>query len=139
MMVCLDSLSAEGIKMQKGRTLRLIIKLLVPMVLLWSLLSFISVVDFSTTTAATMITTADGPALYASKCVICHGKDGAGTSALRAKGQPDLSTAEWQKTHSDEQIATRIREGKGKMPGFGKKLSEEEIKVLVKQVRTLRK
>ena len=95
--------------------------------------------DFSTTTAATIITTADGSALYASKCVICHAKNGVGTPAWRAKGQPDLSTAEWQKTHSDEQIATRIREGKGKMPGFGKKLSDEEIKVLVKHVRTLRR
>ncbi len=125
--------------MQKGRTLRLIIMLLVPMVSLWSPLSYVRAIDFSTTTAATVITTADGPALYASKCVICHGRNGAGTAALRAKGQPDLSTAEWQKTHSDEQIAVRIREGKGKMPGFGKKLSDEEIKALVRQVRTLRR
>ncbi|MCM3870293.1 MAG: cytochrome c [Pyrinomonadaceae bacterium] len=124
--------------MQKTRTLRLIITLLAPLVTL-GLLSVVSAVDFSTTTPATIITTADGPALYASKCVICHGKNGAGTAALRAKGQPDLSTADWQKTHSDEQIAARIREGKGKMPGFAKKLSDEEIKALVKQVRTLRR
>ena len=82
---------------------------------------------------------ADGSALYGSKCAICHGKNGTGTPAWRAKGQPDLSSSEWQKTRTDEQIATRIKAGKGKMPSFGNKLSDEEIAALVKQVRTLRK
>ena len=125
--------------MQKGRTFRLITMLSVPLFSLWSLFSCVGAVDFSTTATATTMTTADGSALYASKCVICHAKTGVGTPAWRAKGQPDLSSSEWQKTHSDEQIAVRIREGKGKMPGFGKKLSDEEIKALVKQVRTLKK
>jgi mono/diheme cytochrome c family protein len=123
--------------MQKGKTIRPVIMLFVPLFLLWSLFSCVSPVDVPTTAAASM--TAAGSALYASKCVICHAKNGAGTPAWRAKGQPDLSDSEWQKTHSDEQIATRIREGKGKMPGFAKKLSDEEIKALVKQVRTLRR
>ena len=82
---------------------------------------------------------ADGPALYGSNCAICHGRNGVGTPAWRAKGQPDLSSANWQNTHSDQQIAERIRSGKGKMPAFGKKLSEEEVTMLVKQVRNLRK
>lgn len=125
--------------MQKGRMIRLIITLFVPLFSWWSLFGFVSAFDFSTTTAATVITTVDGPALYASKCVICHAKNGAGTPAWRAKGQPDLSTAEWQNTHSDEEIATRIRDGKGKMPGFKNKLSDVEIKALVRQVRTLRR
>jgi mono/diheme cytochrome c family protein len=81
----------------------------------------------------------DGSAVYASKCSICHGRNGSGTPAWRAKGQPDLTTAQWQNSHSDEQIAGRIRVGKGKMPPFAKKLSEEEIMALVKQVRTFRK
>jgi len=137
-MICLDLLSAEGVKMHKGRTFRLIIMLGVPVFSIWSLFSCVGALDFLTVTATT-IATSDGPALYASKCVICHGKNGVGTPAWRAKGQPDLSSAEWQKTHSDDQIASRIKEGKGKMPGFGNKLSDEEIKALVKQVRTLRK
>jgi mono/diheme cytochrome c family protein len=81
----------------------------------------------------------DGVALYGSKCAICHGKDGSGTPQWRAKGQPDLSSAEWQKSRSDSQIAERIRLGKGKMPPFGKKLSEEEVMALVKQVRNFRR
>lgn len=82
---------------------------------------------------------ADGAALYGSKCAICHGRNGSGTPQWKAKGQPDLSTAEWQRSHSDSQIAERIRLGKGKMPGFGKKLSEEEVMALVKQVRNFKK
>jgi len=81
----------------------------------------------------------DGAALYGSKCAICHGPNGAGTPAWKSKGQPDLSNAEWQKTHSDAQIAERIKQGKGKMPPFGNKLSEEDVVALVKQVRHFRK
>ncbi|HKE56515.1 MAG TPA: cytochrome c [Pyrinomonadaceae bacterium] len=81
----------------------------------------------------------DGMALYGSKCAICHGKDGSGTAQWRGKGQPDLSSAEWQKSRSDSQIAERIRQGKGKMPPFGKKLSDEEVTALVKQVRNFRR
>ena len=81
----------------------------------------------------------DGAALYGSNCAICHGRNGAGTPAWKSKGQPDLSTAEWQKSHSDAQIAERIKQGKGKMPPFAKKLSEEDVVALVKQVRKFRK
>jgi cytochrome c551 len=81
----------------------------------------------------------NGAALYGSNCAICHGRNGSGTPAWRAKGQPDLSTADWQKSRSDEQIAERIKLGKGKMPGFAKKLSEEEVTALVKQIRSLKK
>ena len=82
---------------------------------------------------------ADGAALFGSNCAICHARNGTGTPAWRATGQPDLSSPDWQKTHSDEQIATRIRDGKGKMPGFRKKFSDEDISALVKQVRALKK
>lgn len=81
----------------------------------------------------------DGAALYGSKCAICHGRNGGGTPAWKSKGQPDLSTAEWQKSHSDAQIAERIKQGKGKMPSFVNKLSEEDVVALVKQVRSFRK
>ena len=129
----------EG-KMQKGQTFRFIIITISVTMFSWCFLfSGTSAVESATTHSMTLTKSADGSALYASKCVICHGKNGAGTAALRSKGQPDLSTAEWQKTHSDEQIAARIRDGKGKMPGFKNKLSDEDINALVRQVRTLRK
>jgi len=139
-MVCLHSPNQRKGKMQQKRRLRLTTRLFVFVVSSWILFIGTGALCFmSTTSQAAFFTTADGSALYGSKCAICHGKNGTGTPAWRAKGQPDLSSSDWQRTRSDEQIATRIREGKGKMPGFGKKLSEEEVVALVKQVRTFRK
>jgi mono/diheme cytochrome c family protein len=83
---------------------------------------------------------ANGAALYGSKCSICHGQNGAGTPAWRAKGQPDLTNSGWQRSRSDEQLAAAIRDGKGKsMPPFKQKLSDEDIVALVQRVRAFAK
>ncbi|HEX8184748.1 MAG TPA: c-type cytochrome [Blastocatellia bacterium] len=83
---------------------------------------------------------ADGATIFGAKCALCHGKDGAGLPNWKAKGQPDLTSAEWQKSHSDEQITGTVREGKGKyMPAFKAKLSDEEIAAVVARVRALGK
>jgi mono/diheme cytochrome c family protein len=82
----------------------------------------------------------DGGALYDSKCALCHGKDGAGLPNWRSLGQPDLTKAEWQKSHTDEQIAESIKNGKGKfMPGFKSKLSEQEIGAVIQRIRAFGK
>src|SRR5262249_1633757 len=57
---------------------------------------------------------ADGATLYNGKCAICHGKDGVGLPNWRDKGQPDFTKPEWQKSRTDEQISTSIKNGKGK-------------------------
>src|ERR1044071_2556105 len=44
---------------------------------------------------------ADGMSIFGAKCALCHGKDGAGLPNWKAKGQPDFTNAEWQKSHSD--------------------------------------
>jgi len=86
------------------------------------------------------ITAADGNAVYASKCAICHGKDGRGTAAWRAKGQPDFSDAKWQKATTDAQITAATKNGKGKsMPAFKAKLTDEEIAAVVARVRAFGK
>jgi mono/diheme cytochrome c family protein len=78
--------------------------------------------------------------LYAKKCASCHGKDGrAKTFKGKFNHARDLSDHEWQDRASDERIFNSIMNGKGKMPGFGKKLSEPEINGLVAYVRSLKK
>ena len=81
---------------------------------------------------------ADGAALFGSKCVLCHGKDGAGLPNWKSKGQPDLTSAEWQRSHTDAQIAETIKNGKGKsMPSFKAKLSDDDVNAVVAHIRAL--
>ena len=81
-----------------------------------------------------------GVSLFAKKCAVCHGKDGTGLPNWKSKGQPNLTKSEWQDSHTDEEIADTIKNGKGEsMPPFKDKLSDEEITTLVSRVRMLKK
>ncbi|HEV2829013.1 MAG TPA: cytochrome c [Pyrinomonadaceae bacterium] len=79
-------------------------------------------------------------ALYARNCASCHGRDGgARTAKARVNHARKLSDSEWQNRTSDERIFNSIMNGKGKMPAYGKKLSEQEIDSLVTHVRGLKR
>ena len=83
--------------------------------------------------------TTDGAALYKAKCAMCHGADGAGKTPMGQKlNIRDLHSAEVQKL-SDADLSHSIAQGKGKMPGFGKTLNEDQIKLLVAHIRELGK
>ena len=83
---------------------------------------------------------ADGAALFNNKCALCHERDGSGKANWKAKGQPDLRDPNWQRAHTDAQIADSIRNGKDKfMPAFRGKLTDDEINAVVGHIRTLRK
>lgn len=83
---------------------------------------------------------ADGTAIFAAKCALCHGKDGRGLPNWRAKGQPDFTDAQWQKSRTDSQLADITANGKGKfMPSFKAKLSADEITAVVARIRALGK
>ena len=74
--------------------------------------------------------------LYNRKCAMCHGKDG--VAKKMAEGSANLNDPEWQKTTSVEAVATVTAEGKGKMPKYQDKLSEEEIKAISAYILTLK-
>lgn len=78
-------------------------------------------------------------ALYAKHCASCHGKDGR-SKTFKAKFNKarNLTESGWQEAVSDERIYNSIANGRGKMPGFSKKMSEAEIDALVLLVRGLR-
>ena len=81
----------------------------------------------------------EGPSLFKTKCAMCHGPDGVGKTPMGQKlNIRDLHSAEVQK-QSDSDLAHVIGQGKAKMPAFGKKLSEDQIKVLVAYLRELGK
>jgi len=78
--------------------------------------------------------------LYAKECASCHGRDGrAKTFKAKFNHARNLTDPEWQARVSDERIFNSIMNGKGKMPAFAKKLSEQEINSLVAYVRGLKR
>jgi len=70
-----------------------------------------------------------GQKLFLKNCAHCHGADARGDEG------PDLHNLDW----TDEQIATRIRNGKkGQMTAFAGKLSADEIKEVIVYLRSLK-
>ena len=75
---------------------------------------------------------------FSTYCAVCHGDLGKGdTEEGKKKGARDLSNAKWQASVDDKRLIQSITKGHDKMPAFGKKLTEDEIKALVKEVRSL--
>lgn len=79
----------------------------------------------------------DSEALYKSKCQVCHGADGKGTAAGQKMGTKAFSSPEIIKMSDDELVAA-TKKGKGKMPAYDGKLTDDQIKGLVKYIRTLK-
>jgi cytochrome c6 len=74
--------------------------------------------------------------LFAAKCAMCHGPDGAGSAMGKKLGVRNLSSTEVQ-SQSDAELIEIITKGKNKMPAYDGKLKAEEIKALVGYIRTL--
>lgn len=77
----------------------------------------------------------DAAAVYKAKCAMCHGATGAGDTPMGKKlAVKALGSADVQK-NSDDKLHQVIAGGKGKMPAFGTKLTDEQVKQLVALVR----
>jgi len=77
-------------------------------------------------------------ALYKQKCVMCHGADGKGeTPAGKAMKARDFHSPDVAK-ETDAELAEIVKKGKGKMPAYGSKLSDEEIKGVIEYIRSLK-
>ena len=84
-------------------------------------------------------TSSNAGAIFASECATCHGKDGKGkTFKAKFNHARNLTDAKWQAEVTDERLYNSIHNGKGKMPSFGKKLSDSQINALVTFVRGLK-
>ena len=79
----------------------------------------------------------DAAALYKSKCQICHGPDGKGSAAGQKMGVRDFHSPEVAK-QSDADLIKITKEGKNKMPKFEGKLTDDQIKELIKFMRGLK-
>lgn len=80
----------------------------------------------------------DAAALYKSKCQVCHGADGKGdTPAGKKLGAKDFHSPDVAKM-SDAELFDVTKKGKDKMPSYDKKLTDDQIKLLVKFIRSLK-
>ena len=75
--------------------------------------------------------------LFKEKCARCHGTDGRGQTVVGGMLDiPDFTDKAWWKTGiEDERLMESVRNGKGGMPKFGKKLTGQQIASLVTYVR----
>jgi cytochrome c6 len=77
--------------------------------------------------------------VYKTKCAACHGVDGKGDTAAGKKfGARDFHSAEVQKM-TDKELFDVTKDGKAKMPKYAGKLTDDQIRDLVKYVRELGK
>jgi mono/diheme cytochrome c family protein len=82
---------------------------------------------------------ADAPGLFKSKCAACHGTDGtAATAAGKSMNIRDFHSPDVQK-QTDAQLTEIISAGKGAMPSYKGKLTDDQVKQLVGYIRDLAK
>lgn len=103
-------------------------------VLLLFFVSFTFVV-ISIVRASPVPDSAASSAAFRTKCVMCHGQDGAGSAVGKTMNVPDLRSPVVQKL-SDPELARIISDGKGGMPSFKSSLSEDQIHSLVTYIRS---
>ena len=94
---------------------------------------FLSVVQFNLSN--TFAGKIDYKKIFKNECQKCHERDGKGTKRGKKLGVPNFTDGEWQGSVTDEQLISSITNGKKKMPKQGHKLSQEEIKAVVKYIR----
>lgn len=81
----------------------------------------------------------DTAALYKAKCASCHAADGSGDTAIGKKmGVKSFSDPELAKS-TDAAWIEATKKGKGKMPAYDGKLTDDQIKDLVTFIRGLSK
>ena len=93
-------------------------------------------------TKPTAASLAQGKKMYGYDCAMCHGKDGDGKGDLA--GDMNLTLKDYRnldslKNLSDGEIFYIIRNGKGKMPPEGDRISAEECWNMVNYVRSFAK
>ena len=91
------------------------------------------------------IASADAAADYKKHCASCHAADGSGNTKMGKKsGARDYRDPAVQKSFSDSVALKAIKEGvkkdgKQKMKGYSSKLSDAQMKALVKYIRAFKK
>jgi len=79
-----------------------------------------------------------GADTFKAKCAMCHGADGSASTGMgKTMGLKPLSSPEVQGM-SEADLVTLITNGKGKMPAYKGKLTDDQIKAVAAYVKTLK-
>jgi len=79
---------------------------------------------------------AQSSTLYRKNCQSCHLPSGVGEHHHKKDGIPDFTDSSWKASANPETLFAWVKNGKGSvMPSFGKKLTDDEIRLLVRYVR----
>lgn len=79
-----------------------------------------------------------GADLYKTKCASCHGADGTASAIGKKMGAKDFSDPDVAK-NTDAAWTEVTKKGKNKMPSYDGKLTDDQIKDLIKFCRGLAK
>lgn len=80
-----------------------------------------------------------GDAIYKAKCAMCHGADGTGDTPVGKAMKVNSFKSDADVKASDADLAKTTKEGKGKMPAYAGKLTDDQIQQVVTFIRTLQK
>jgi cytochrome c oxidase cbb3-type subunit 3 len=97
--------------------------------------------EVSTTTTQKSVakSSASAKTLFTRICATCHGADGRGeTLAGKISGVPNMTDKKWQESISEKRMMMSVRNGRGSMPPFDEKLSQNEIGLLVAHIRNFK-
>jgi mono/diheme cytochrome c family protein len=91
------------------------------------------------TASVTSLSAQDPAAVYKTNCAPCHGATGdANTPAGKVFKVPSF-TSENVLKESDEHMLTIAKNGKGAMPPWNDKISEDDLKNVIAFIHTLQK
>ena len=87
--------------------------------------------------SSTSFAQSPGADIYKSKCQSCHAADGSGnTPAGKSMKARPFNSPEVMKM-SDDDLIQVTRDGRGKMPAYAGKLTDDQIKAVIAHIRTL--
>jgi mono/diheme cytochrome c family protein len=89
--------------------------------------------------SGTILAQNSGADTFKAQCQVCHGVDGQGNTPVgKAMGVHPYNDPDVRKL-SNANLAVIVKNGKNKMPAFGGKLTDAQIKDLLIYIHTLQK
>lgn len=80
-----------------------------------------------------------GEATYKAKCAMCHGADGTGNTPVGKSMKVNSFKSDADVKAADADLVKITKDGKGKMPAYAGKLTDDQINDVVAYIRTLQK